>query len=156
MRGRDDDLIVNVSLAEKLRGTFGVRLPDLPEGDEWSATSYLDAVETAVAAQRRWEVSDRAIGLGFFTFSKFLMWRDLDPATWPAGTSPTENELVAKLLGEGSPAEPEPPLASEEEPIDQHIDLAAAVHVVDADSSQALCIEEARQCRNLVFCPECS
>ena len=31
MRGRDDDMIVNVSLGEKLRAAFGITLPDLPD-----------------------------------------------------------------------------------------------------------------------------
>ena len=26
-----------------------------------------------------------AVALGFFSFGKFLMYRDLDPATWPPG-----------------------------------------------------------------------
>ena len=36
MRGRDDDMIFNVSLGEKLRAAFGITLPDLPEGDDWA------------------------------------------------------------------------------------------------------------------------
>src|SRR5208282_143782 len=43
------------------------------------------------------------------------------------------------------------PLVSDDEPIDEQIDLASAVHVLDADSSQATCIEEVRQGRNLVI-----
>jgi len=149
MRGRDDDMIVNVSLSEKLRG-LGVILPDLPDNDEWLPTAYFDAVSAAVAAQTRWRVDRTAVGLGFFTFSKFLMWRDLDPAVWPDPNKLLGNELVAQLLGEGEPADPLPPLVDGDDPIDEHIDLAAAIHVLNADSSQAVCIEEARRGHNLV------
>ena len=38
----------------------------------------------------------------------------------------------------------------DDEPIDHKIDLSTAIHVVDADSSQAVVIEEARRRRNLV------
>jgi Protein of unknown function (DUF4011)/AAA domain len=150
LRGRDDDIIINVSLAEKLRGAFGILLPDIPESDEWLPSTYFDAVATAVAGQKRWTVDGQGIGLGFFTFSKFLLWRDLDASAWPDMSGLLKNALLTKLLGEESASDPEPPLASDDEQIDQRIDLASAIHVVDADSSQAVCIEEARYGRNLV------
>jgi very-short-patch-repair endonuclease len=149
LRGRDDDLILNVSLAEKLR-TFGVTLPDFPDGDEWLPSIYFDLVSNAVAGQKHWEVNWTAVGLGFFTFSKFLMWRDLDASVWPDGDALLENELIKNLLGDDSPAEAAPPLVPDDENIDAHIDLASVVHVLDADSSQTLCIEEATRGRNLV------
>jgi hypothetical protein len=101
MRGRDDDMIVNVSLGEKLRAAFGITLPDLPEGDDWLPNEYFDAVATAIAGEKRWEVDRTGIGLGFFTFSRFLMWRDLDTAAWPDGGKLLGNGLLGKLLGEG-------------------------------------------------------
>jgi len=58
--------------------------------------------------------------------------------------------LVSSLLGHGQGFDPAPPIAEDDEPIDKKIDVAAAVHVLDADSSQALVIEEARAGRNLV------
>jgi len=42
-----------------------------------------------------------------------------------------------------------PPIAEDYEPIDKKIDLAAAIHILDADSSQALAVEEAKAGRNL-------
>jgi very-short-patch-repair endonuclease len=150
LRGRDDDMIVNVSLAEKLQGSFGLTLPELPDGDEWLPSEYMDAVANVVGGQQKWSVDRTGIGLGFFTFSKFLMWRDLDAAAWPKASDLLAHKLVARLLGEDVPTDFEPPIVSEEESIDQHIDIASSIHVVDADSSQALCIEEARRGRNLV------
>ena len=150
LRGRDEDMIPNISLAEKLRAEFGLASPDLPPGDDWLPSSYFGQVAGAVSGQRRWEVEPNGIGLGFFTFSKFLMWRDLDANSWPDATGLLGNRLVAKLLGEHPPDASAPPLAADDESIDRHIDLAAAIHVVDADSSQALCIEEGRLGRDLV------
>jgi len=149
LRGRDDDLIWNVSLAEKLR-TLGVALPAFPDGDEWLPSAYFDLVERAIAGQARWGVNWVAIGLGFFTFSKFLMWRDLDASVWPEESTILENELIKNLLGTDSPGEPAAPLVPDDEKIDPHIDLATAIHVLDADSSQTVCIEEAIRGRNLV------
>ena len=152
LHGRDDDMLMNVSLAEKLRGEFGVTLPDLPEDDEWLPSEYLSAVTAAITGQKRWTIDDHGVGLGFFTFSKFLMWRDLDSATWPRATDLLMHGLVGRLLGEDIPEDDNvAPLVSDQEPIDPHIDIASATHVVDADSSQAVCIEETRRGRNLVI-----
>ena len=152
LRGREDDMLMNVSLAEKLRNDFGIALPDLPEGDEWLPDQYLSSVATAIASQKRWTVDDHGIGLGFFTFSKFLMWRDLDSATWPKPTDLLMHSLVGRLLGEvDSDSDYVAPLVSDEEPIDKHIDIASATHVVDADSSQAVCVEEIRRARTWLF-----
>ncbi len=43
-----------------------------------------------------------------------------------------------------------PPIVPDDEPIDQSIDLSRCVHVVNADSSQTIVIEEARGGRSLV------
>ena len=72
LRGRDDDLMVNVSLREKLRFISQVELPELPEEDNWLPSAYLDAVTTAISGETRWQVDCTGCGLGFFTFSKFL------------------------------------------------------------------------------------
>lgn len=149
MRGRDDDIIINASLAEKLR-TFGITLPDIPDDDEWLPSAYFALVSAAVGGQTRWEVSRAAVGLGFFTFSKFLMWRDLDPAAWPQPPALLSNQLIQTLLGDDTPGDLAPPLVADDQPIEPHIDLTTAIHVLNADSSQAVCIEEARAGRNLV------
>jgi hypothetical protein len=149
LSGRDDDIVVNVSLREKLRSDFDVVLPEIPEGEDWQPSGYFLSVREAVSRQRRFEVDQTAVGLGFFTFSKFMMWRDLNVDVWPNG-SLIEHLLLGVLLGEGGEFENEPPIALDDEPIDHKIDLSRAIHVVDADSSQAVVIEEARLRRNLV------
>jgi hypothetical protein len=149
LASRDDDLVVNISLQQKFRDEFGLMLPDLPEGDEWTASQYLLKVLEAVQRKRRWEVDSHAVGLGFFTFSKFLMWKDLDPESWPQGKL-LSHHLLNGLLGREGLAEVATALVTDDEPIDQKIDLAQAVHILDADSSQAVVVEEARQGRNLV------
>jgi hypothetical protein len=142
--------MVNVSLREKLRSISQVELPELPEEDNWLPSAYLDAVTTAISGETRWQVDRTGCGLGFFTFSKFLMWRDLAESAWPEASRLLAHPLVSSLLGQGQGFDPAPPIAEDDEPIDKKIDVAAAVHVLDADSSQALVIEEARAGRNLV------
>lgn len=151
LRARDDDLLVNVSLREKLRAISKVELPELPEGDDWLPSVYLDAAAAAVSGEARWQIDRTGCGLGFFTFSKFLMWRDLAPSAWPEASRLLNHPLVSALLGHSQAFDPAPPIADDTEPIDKKIDVAAAIHVLDADSSQALAVEEAKAGRNLVI-----
>lgn len=148
LSGRDDDIIVNVSLREKLKN-WGIQLPDIPEGDEWTPSDYFDAVNHVVQSQKKLEVDRLSMGVGFFSFAKFMMWRDLDATTWPA-TGLLDHKLLGLLLGEDGDAEIEPPIVSDDESIDRKIDLSTAIHVKDADSSQAVVIEEAKRGHNLV------
>src|SRR5262249_26942157 len=106
LRGRDDDLMVNVSLAEKLRSISQVQFPELPDGDDWLPTGYFDEVATAVSGEARWQVDRTGCGLGFFTFSKFLMWRDLAPSAWPDPRHLVAHPLVSALLGHGHGFDP--------------------------------------------------
>jgi very-short-patch-repair endonuclease len=149
LRGRDDEIGDNTSLREKLRTNFGVQLPPIPDGERWKPSIYFDEIENEIRRLPRWEVDRTAIGLGFFSFSKFMMWRDLDNSTWPDDAL-LDHPLINILLGNGSNFETLPALVSDDEPIDKHIDLSKCVHVINADSSQAIVIEEARIGRNLV------
>jgi Protein of unknown function (DUF4011) len=144
---REDDIATNQALQERLRGDFGLALPDVAETDDWQPSSYFDAVANAVAAKRRWSIDANAIELGFYSFSKLLMMRDLEPGNWP------DNALVAHpllrgLLGEGFAAEP--PVPPEAARLDEILNPADLIHVVDADSSQTRVIETVRAGHNLV------
>src|ERR1051326_5014727 len=56
--------------------------------------------------------------------------------------------MINRALLEGF--KPEPPVCNDEDKIDPVIDPHQMIHVTDADSSQALVIEEVRRGRNLV------
>ena len=76
---REDAIATNRALQERLRGDFGIALPDVAETEDWRPSSYFDAVANAVAAKRRWSIDANAIELGFYSFAKQLMIRDLEP-----------------------------------------------------------------------------
>ena len=62
---------------------------------------YLDAVGEAVESQPRWWLDRDSVVLGFFSFGRFLMYRDLDVETWPEEAKPTEHPVVRALLDQG-------------------------------------------------------
>lgn len=147
---REEEIATNLSLQAKLRAEFGVELPEVgDEADDFTLSAYFDAVRRAIEGHPRWSVAADDMVLGFFSFAKYLMYRDLDPETWPEHAPLASHPILSRLLGDGfGPAEP--PICGEGEPIDGAIPPARQVHVTDADSSQALVVEEARRGRDLV------
>jgi very-short-patch-repair endonuclease/DNA polymerase III delta prime subunit len=148
LRHREEDVTTNLSLQAKLKAEFSIVLPDVPDMEEISPTAYLAAVAQAVKDQPRWEVLRDDMILWFFSFAKYLMYRDLDPANWPAHAPLGGNAMLSSLLGDGFVSEP--PLCGEGDKIDPLIPPANMVHVTNADSSQAIVIEEVRLGRHLV------
>jgi very-short-patch-repair endonuclease/DNA polymerase III delta prime subunit len=148
VRFRDEDIATNLSLQAKLKGEFGIKLPDIPDSDDFSPTDYFESVRQAIVEQQRWEVRSNDMVLWFFSFAKYLMYRDLDPGTWPEHCPLESNAILSALLRDGVTAEPG--VCGEHEKIDPLIPPAQATHVTDADSSQAIVIEEVRRGRHLV------
>lgn len=144
---RDDDLITNLPLQRRLAEDFGLKLPDLEADDDWSPSDYFDTVDEMIADRPRWKVDRDGIQLGFFSFSKLLMYLDLALEAWPDGTL-EQHELTRGLLYEGF--EPEEPLFGPDDRLDEVLPPDKLFHVVDADASQARVIEEVRSGRNLV------
>ena len=89
----------------------------------------------------------RGIELGFYSFSKLLMIRDLEPAAW-GETAIVGHPLLRGLLTDWFADEPLP--IESDASLDEHFEPANLVQVVDADSSQTIVIETAREERNLV------
>ena len=148
IRFREADITTNLSLQAKLEAEFGIALPEVPDIDELSPTTYFEAVENVVVDQPRWEVLRNDMVLWFFSFAKYLMYRDLDPGNWPEHAVLEQNPTLLALLQDGFASEP--PLCGDEAKIDPLIAPQQMIHVTDADSSQAIVIEEVRRGRSLV------
>ncbi|MDQ3621729.1 MAG: DUF4011 domain-containing protein [Verrucomicrobiota bacterium] len=144
---REEEVEENLSLAAKLKAEFGVKLPKFPPEEELVPSSYAGAVAAAVAGQPGWEVQADAITLGFFSFAKFLMYRDLDPRNWP-DPQRLLGPTLGGLLRDGFPAADHP--FPESGDLDEIIPVARLDHVVDADGSQTIAIETVRAGRSVV------
>lgn len=144
---RDDDITTNLPLQERLRQDFGIALPEIDETEEWSPSQYFALVAEAVSAKSGWSVDADGIQVGFFSFAKLLMHRDLDQANWPDGAL-ADNDLLAGLLADGFEADT--PLFGPEDKLDDHLDPAQIIQVIDADASQTKVIEEVRRGASLV------
>lgn len=149
LRLRPDDMISNLSLEAYLDRVHALRLPAFEVGEEFDPAAYFAAVAEAVSTKSDWSVVADNIVLGFFSFAKFLMYRDLDPENWPANSKLTDQTMVRSLLSEGFAARET--LMSEDVAIDAHISPDEMVHIVDSDSSQTLAVHDVRQGRDLVI-----
>jgi hypothetical protein len=135
-----EELGENVSLAEKLKQSFDIRnFPELPEPDELDAGAYFAKVLRAVRGRAGWTVDTEAIALGFFSFAKFLMYRDLDPTTWPAADTILGHGVLQSLLGEGG-FQQSPSNYRDDCLLDEQTRNRDVFHVVDSDSSQSIAI----------------
>ena len=75
-----DDSEINLTLKERLLRDFGLVLPDL--GEEDTPECYFTRAEEAIKEMERWRVR-RFVTVGLFSFSRLVMYHDLDPERWP-------------------------------------------------------------------------
>ncbi|HEY0373132.1 MAG TPA: DUF4011 domain-containing protein, partial [Thermoanaerobaculia bacterium] len=134
-----EDVFANMSLAAKLV-EHGVALPpfETPE-DKSGIDTWLQEVVHSIARKPRWRVLSE-MALDFFSFTKFVMFKDLDPATWPSDKKAEDHPLVQSLF------DPRDPDSSDggfdERDIDHKLTARDLWHVRDADPSQIAVIED--------------
>lgn len=152
LKPRDEDLFTNISLKLWLKEQNSIELPDIPEDDEWSVDDYCEQVRQAISKEHRWEVLTNEAVIGFFSFNKFLLWRDLDPENWPQGKSLLEHPIVQRLLmPPNGNNEPDAPIVPPDELIDDYFTPKDLVYVVDADSSQTEAIQMVLSGKDMVI-----
>ena len=59
----------------------------------------------AVAGRPRWRVDAQHVSLGFFSFTRYLMYLDLDADRWPAARAVVDHPVVGSALTEGFAAD---------------------------------------------------
>lgn len=141
-----DEIGDNLSLIEKLKTEFGVTLPLLGDIEELNLDVWFSEVEAAISKLPRWKVERNEVTLGFFSFGKFLMYRDLDPKGWRATDVP---RLLTAVLSDGFRAATS--LYGPDTHVDEVLSPADVRQVKDADSSQVLAILDAMSGRDLVL-----
>ena len=145
---RDDDIVTNLSLQERLKSDFGIELPEIDVDEEgWSPNFYFEKVRSVIEGKPQWSIDENGMQLGFFSFAKLLMLHDLDPENWPSGGLESK-PLVDGLLASGFQSDD--PLFNKEDRLDEKLSPVDIIQVVDADASQTKVIEEVRSGRDLV------
>ena len=140
-----EDIQTNISLKAKLLEA-GIELPDF-EFKKYGEVidHYIEKVKHAVHKMENWKVNHN-IALGFFSFTKFVMYNDLNPDSWASNVDLTKNELIQAIF---NPAKNNVEAFNEED-IDSQLDYQTMYQVLDADSSQIAAIQDVKSGRNLV------
>jgi len=141
-----EDLESNLSLVEKMRRDFGLEIPIVEDDD--TPEAYFAKFADILKLKRHWAVRQQ-ITLALLSFGKLLMFRDLDPRTWPAGQSIARHPLVRELF-EGS-KNPNITLAEEFSIDAQELKQDVPHLILDADSSQHSALVQALRGQNLVI-----
>jgi very-short-patch-repair endonuclease len=149
LKWRQEEHAANLSLEAYLDRVHSIQLPPLPIIDDLDLSGYFAAVAEVISLQKNWAVLPDDIVLGFFSFAKFLMYRDLDPEVWPPDGKLTEIPLIRSILADGFAARDD--MISDDGNIDSLIPPLEMRHVIDSDSSQALAIHDVRKGHNLVI-----
>lgn len=142
-----EDLGDNLSLRVKLKDEFGIELPKWQE--EQPPTQYADEVSKAIRLQKGWEVDPNFAALGFFQFSKIVMYHDLEPSKWEQSQSPIEDEDIVALLSEGYQGGDQ--TYSDDQPVDPLRPPDQIAEIFSADSSQTLAILRALTGQSMVI-----
>eukprot|EP01037_Dinobryon_pediforme_P019833 gene19833-20324_t len=148
----EDEARFNPTLLEMLRQDFHLKMPEL-ERDLPTDSSGLDLsriwqiVRSHVRDLKGWEVSNRVI-LSAFSFTKFLMWRELVDRMEILKQNPIVRHLVdspKETYGEGQEGFPKP------ERIDDDYHPSQLFAPLSADSSQLAAVLAASEGKDFVL-----
>ena len=143
-----EDVGANLSLMHKMT-EFNIVLPALESWDSLEdVTAYFDNVRKAISKKHSWSITD-AVYLGFFSFMKFIMYKDLDSKEWPPGQGPESHPLIQALFAPQENSDVNDRFLTEDE-IDDRVNWDHTHYVLDADPSQIVAIEAAKAGHNLV------
>lgn len=144
IRWTGEDIQTNISLKTKL-GEEGIEIPDFQAKNYVEAPEqYMNEISKAVKFKSNWKVTNK-VALGFFSFTKFIMYNDLNPESWGDDVDLTNHPLIQAIFD---------PSVNDSERFDENdvdkINYKDMYQVLDADSSQIAVIEDVKAGRNLV------
>lgn len=151
LRGSDEEPRLNATLLELLKTEFSLRIPEL-EGELPTDESGLDVprifdtVRRAITAQAGWEVLEDCT-LGTFSFTKYLMWKDMADRQ----AQLLQNPIVAQIAAEKRSVFPEEAGFPDARGLDSDVDAAKVFTPLSADSSQLAAVIAAGRGKSFVL-----
>ncbi len=151
LRGTDEESRMNLTLLELLKTEFGIRLPEL-EGDLPTDDSGLDVdrifnlVRSAICHMAGWEVIADCT-LGVFSFTKYLMWKDLTDRE----EFLLRNPIVRQIAAEHRSSFPVQVGFPDPASLDNEVDADKVYTPMSSDSSQLSAVLAAARGKNFVL-----
>jgi very-short-patch-repair endonuclease len=141
----DEEIVINPALEVKLRNDFRIDLPALPEDwEEISLNEYLQKI-IRLASKRGWSVFQEC-WIGLFSFHKLVIYQDLNAHHELINNHPIIIDLCEGKIRKENTGEFQDPSK-----LDSSVDPKESYLVLDADSSQLVCIETVKKGTNIVI-----
>lgn len=145
----EEETILNATLMELLRSQFGLVPPGLdPLPTDHSGVDVpliFDIFRQAVKDRPGWEVHEE-VRLGLFSFSKFIMWKDLSQRTEALKANPLVRHLLENQGAFEDGVAVYPP-----EQLEEKLSLGELYCPLSADSSQLLAVLYSQLGKNFVL-----
>ncbi|CAJ0727686.1 hypothetical protein R77592_01408 [Ralstonia mannitolilytica] len=146
----DDDALVNPTLLQKLLQDFSLKLPSfdtLPTDDRGiDVNRILQTFRLHVGELKGWEVKEQ-VHLGIFSFTKYLMWKDLQDRQKQL----QESSVVAHLINNPGQAFADSATGFEPNTLDEKFRPQDLFTPLLSDSSQLRAVCVAAEGKNLVI-----
>ncbi|KNY27460.1 DUF3320 domain-containing protein [Pseudobacteroides cellulosolvens] len=149
LRYTGEEIQENLSLIKKLSTEHKITISTFEDSEDQDIMEYMNQMGQAVQRYPDWKIEPDFMCVGFFSFGKYLMYKDLDLDIWPEELKPDANSILDALLGTGF--RDNGSRISENERIDKFLTPEKINHVVDADSTQILALSDVQAGHNLVI-----
>ncbi|MDB9445894.1 DUF4011 domain-containing protein [Anabaena sp. CS-542/02] len=135
----NEDIALNPTLAQKLKQTFGIELPDEEAIQTLSYNKIITEIRELLEEQKTWEIKENVF-LSLFSYAKAAMVRDIIENETLIFDHPILQAISGDLTNyQSNYTEPLPASA-----LDSQVKPEGIFQIVDADSSQQVVIEAAK------------
>lgn len=151
LRSADEETRINLTLLELLKTEFSLRIPEL-EGELPTDASGTDVARIFTLLRRAirelpgWEVTEEC-SLGIFSFTKYLMWKDMTDRREALLNSP----VVAHIAAAERTTFPEQAGFPDPATLDDEVDPRKVFTPLSADSSQLSAVLAAARGKSFVL-----
>ena len=149
IRGRDEDIILNITLIEFLKQQFKIDISNmnpLPKDEKGvDVPAVFETLRQHIASQQGWEVQENSM-LGIFSFNKFVMWNDIHTNA----DKLKENVILASLMENRITWEDQTPDADARQ-ADKTWEPAQFSIPLDVDSSQLEAVIESGEGKSFIL-----
>jgi len=160
VRYNEEEIEDNFSLIEALKDRHNILFPSMPDWAELekeedkeheireSYDQWIVAIKACIHNKKSWKIEEEKLTLSFFSFTKYFMYKDLDPVRWFTATNREGPGIIQKLFGAGFVSDTSK--YSEHTILDYTVNADSPVAVLDMDSSQAKVILDVQRGIDLV------
>ncbi|NJR16013.1 MAG: DUF4011 domain-containing protein [Calothrix sp. CSU_2_0] len=135
----DEEIVLNPTLAQKLKQTFGIELPEQEAIQGLNYNEIIDEIRELLAEQKTWEIKENVF-LSLFSYAKAAMVRDIIENEALIFSHPILQAISGDLTTYQSNYREPLPAST----LDSKIKPQRIFQILDADSSQQVVIEAAK------------